>query len=459
MTKSGAVVLFVLTACITSRVLSGVVPSGFPVADLLTAFGTVTLRLRPDAAPLTVANFAYLARSGFYRNASFYRYEPGFVLQGGGDRYFNDSGASNRTVPLEYKLPNVNLTVGLARDTAPDTGSSEFFVNLGNNTQHLGPNGSTPDGYAVFAEVVGGVDVIGDIARVPTVPVDGKYHVFTSPVVISTINVVNVSATCSDAVLALPIPSSLLPWARLRTQYGTIDWQLRPDATPATVSNFRRLVAAGFYTNSFIYRYEAGFVFQGGMDEFAGHQDRSHYVPLEYCLPNGNLTVGVSRFDTPDSGSSEYFINIGNNTDALAPGGWTPYGYAVFAQVIGGFEALARLTTLPVERVNDTRFHLFRKPYPLVYEITICDSPYEGEEASCGAPKNNGGTSSSQTWVIIIAASAGALLLGGFAAWMVRRAVWRRRTDVAGMRARQDEDEQMAVTQAYAAALESDLYD
>ena len=141
-----------------------------------TELGSIVLELRPDAAPKTVANFIRLVESGFYsstpenrdKSASMYRYEPNFCFQGGG---WPVKGSPFPPVPLEYKLPNVKYAVYMARTADPDSATSEFSIMLNDNSRWLGPKsggGGDPYGYAVFAKVVGGFDVIekaGELSR------------------------------------------------------------------------------------------------------------------------------------------------------------------------------------------------------------------------------------------------------------------------------------------------------
>lgn len=152
-----------------------------PVATVHTDYGIINLELFPSAAPKTVANFMNLSRTGFYNHTYFYRYVANFVIQGGG--YYNNQ-TSNITVPLEYKLPNDAWTVGLARDNDPNSGSSEYYINLVNNSQNLAPGGVTPQGYCVFARVIGGgnVDAIKRMMALPThySPNDGT-QMFNEP--------------------------------------------------------------------------------------------------------------------------------------------------------------------------------------------------------------------------------------------------------------------------------------
>lgn len=163
----------------------------FPLAIVHTPYGDIHVRLRPDAAPKTVANFINLVHSGFYTGSvnnngngtTFYRYEAGFVLQGG-----NMNAASNSTVPLEYNIPNKQWTVGLARDNDPNSGSSEFFINLVDNSAHLCPPNNA---YAVFAEVTKGFDAIKAMEQLPVVE-DQGIHFFKAPMPpILSIHIVN----------------------------------------------------------------------------------------------------------------------------------------------------------------------------------------------------------------------------------------------------------------------------
>ena len=135
----------------------------------------IELTLRPDAAPKTVANFIRLAITGFYsRGCEFYRNYPNFVLQGG-----NLYDPSNDTVPLEYNLPNAKYSVGLARGAALNTGSSEFFINVGNNTDIL--NKTNGGGYAVFGNMTGGHATFDKLIKLATEAKDGFQYKIVHP--------------------------------------------------------------------------------------------------------------------------------------------------------------------------------------------------------------------------------------------------------------------------------------
>lgn len=125
------------------------------VVVLETSLGTMTVRLFPDEAPKTVANFKRLVNEGFYDGLPFYRVVAGHVIQAG------DGGENDQpTVPLEAGgHPHVEGAVGLARDVDPDSGSTELYICLADRP-HL-------DGkYAVFGQLADGYDVLRRIGAV-----------------------------------------------------------------------------------------------------------------------------------------------------------------------------------------------------------------------------------------------------------------------------------------------------
>ena len=147
--------------------------SGEPTVTVDTNFGDFQIELRPDAAPQTVANFLSYVESGAYTNSIFHRSVPGFVEQSGG---FTSSSATfsstsqfstiptKAPIPLEYNLPNIVGSVGMARTANPNSATDEWFINLVDNSSTLGPQ-ADGHGYAVFGQVLGnGMQVIDKIA-------------------------------------------------------------------------------------------------------------------------------------------------------------------------------------------------------------------------------------------------------------------------------------------------------
>jgi cyclophilin family peptidyl-prolyl cis-trans isomerase len=155
------------TSTTTSPLSSG---SGLVYAKLVTSQGTIEVELYQNSAPKTVANFVQLAQSGFYSNLVWHRIAAGFVIQTGDPNSRNalnnrtwGQGNGPQTVPLEIdpSLHNVGGTLGMARGTDVNSGSSQFFINLTDNTASL-------DGkYTVFGKVISGMNVVDAIAGLP----------------------------------------------------------------------------------------------------------------------------------------------------------------------------------------------------------------------------------------------------------------------------------------------------
>jgi cyclophilin family peptidyl-prolyl cis-trans isomerase len=142
-------------------------------ATLLTPQGTMEVELFPASAPTTVANFVTLAQSGFYNNLTWHRVVKGFVIQtgdptsknAGGDNNTWGQHGSSQTVPLEIdsSLRNLSGYLGMARSTDPNSGSSQFYINLADNP-------SLDGNYTVFGKVITGMNVALTIGNVPIYP-------------------------------------------------------------------------------------------------------------------------------------------------------------------------------------------------------------------------------------------------------------------------------------------------
>ena len=131
------------------------------VAVLETSKGRIKFELYEDKAPITTANFIKLAESGFYDGLRFHRVVDNFVIQTG-DPKGNGTGGSSETIKLEINkdLTHTDGAVGMARSSNPNSASSQFYICDG--AQH-GLDGS----YAVFGQVIEGMDVVRAIAAVP----------------------------------------------------------------------------------------------------------------------------------------------------------------------------------------------------------------------------------------------------------------------------------------------------
>lgn len=134
---------------------------------LETSLGDIVFELVDDA-PVTTANFLQYVDDGFYDGTIFHRVVPGFVVQGGGflPGMVAQEGLRDPIVnEFSPTRSNLRATVAMAKVGGnPDSATSQFFVNLGDNSQNLdNQNG----GFTVFARVVEGMDVVDAIAEVP----------------------------------------------------------------------------------------------------------------------------------------------------------------------------------------------------------------------------------------------------------------------------------------------------
>lgn len=124
--------------------------------------GNITLSLYSDT-PITTGNFVSLVNEGFYNGLTFHRYEPGFVIQGG-DPNGDGTGGSSKTISLEIAKGKSNArgTIAMARSSDPNSASSQFYINLANNTFLDGS-------YAVFGQVSQGMDVVDSLRAGDTI--------------------------------------------------------------------------------------------------------------------------------------------------------------------------------------------------------------------------------------------------------------------------------------------------
>ena len=133
-----------------------------------TTLGDFAIELFEKEAPETVVNFLNYIDSGFFDGTIFHRIVPGFVIQGGG---FTEDMSQKRTQPpikneADNGLKNLRGTLSMARTNDINSATSQFFVNLKDNDflDHKPGN----FGYAVFARVTQGMDVVDKIAAVAT---------------------------------------------------------------------------------------------------------------------------------------------------------------------------------------------------------------------------------------------------------------------------------------------------
>src|SRR6185437_2124645 len=167
--------------------------SSNPEVRVTTNLGSFVIELHPDRAPLTVADFLRYVHEGFYTNTLIHRVVANFVIQGGGHEATPPYALKPTYPPVDNEagngLQNKRGAVGLARAAGPHTGNAQFYVNLVDNPE-LDPL-PTRWGYAVFGQVVEGMDVVDKIGVVAT----GAFGPFKAdaplkPVIIQSVEVI-----------------------------------------------------------------------------------------------------------------------------------------------------------------------------------------------------------------------------------------------------------------------------
>ncbi len=183
-----------------------------PRVRVVTSMGSFVIELYPDRAPITVRVFLDYVNAGQYTNTLFHRVIANFVVQGGGH-----DATTYKLKPIKTYIPNESGNglqnkrgwVGIARGSEPHTGNCQFYINLVDNPE-LDPV-PTRWGYAVFGQVVEGMDVVDRIGVTPT----GAMGPFKSdaplkPIVIEKIEIVPAGTPAQEGPVSLT-PSSTTP--------------------------------------------------------------------------------------------------------------------------------------------------------------------------------------------------------------------------------------------------------
>jgi len=164
-----------------------------PQVTLNTTLGPITLELDPAKAPITAQNFINYVRQGYYQNTLFHRVIPGFVVQGGGftTGMLKKPGQAP-AIELESNngLLNLRGTLAMARANDPNSATSEFYINLVDNTSldfvSPDPSGEPGNpGYAVFGRVIDGLAIADSMASQSTGRVNGFADVPNLDIVIT----------------------------------------------------------------------------------------------------------------------------------------------------------------------------------------------------------------------------------------------------------------------------------
>lgn len=194
---------FVMSICF----FTGVSSAANPQVTLTVSGGVsgdIVLELYADSAPVTTANFIDYVQSGFYDGLIFHRVISGFMIQGGGYDINHVKKTPGPAIINESsnRLSHLRGTIGMARTYVADSATSEFFINVVDNTfldygsftyDYYTGNPVAHIGYCVFGEVISGMDVVDDIAAVA---VDNNVPVV--PVIIQSATVTQVVPVCAE---------------------------------------------------------------------------------------------------------------------------------------------------------------------------------------------------------------------------------------------------------------------
>jgi len=184
------------------------------------------------------------------------------------------------------------------------------------------------------------------------------------------------TVTTKTATTTTSLTGSLL-YARVNTTVGSFDVELFNSLMPKTVANFVNLVNQGFYNNLVWHRIVKSFVIQtgdpatrngGGNRADWGYNSSGVYIPFEYnaSLHNDEYYLGMASTGAKVGGSSQFYINLANNTSLDG-------SYAVFGKVISGFSVVQALGKVPVETVGNVADEPVTPVY--VTSITMISGP------------------------------------------------------------------------------------
>jgi len=300
------------------------------IARLETEKGEIVVELFADRAPITVNNFVFLARQGFYDDTSFHRVIHGFMAQGG-DPTGTGTGGPGYTFQDEFD-PSLRFDQeGLLAmaNSGPNTNGSQFFITYG-------PTPWLNGFHTIFGKVVEGMDVLRaltprDPQESPTTPGDRLIHVEIEEVEQSLLPTPTATPHPNAPVLESGRPLAALEvgarenlyntmpamvlsidasyTAQITTTKGTILVELYPLSAPRSVNNFIVLAKLGYWDNFPINRVQEGAFVLTGSPSGRPDSDIGYSLPSEAALPMVKGAVGFwYRQDLQASSGSQFFI-------------------------------------------------------------------------------------------------------------------------------------------------------
>ena len=170
--KTIFIIAVIILIAVSAIIISKMASAKSTQVRLETNYGNITIELYDSKMPVTAGNFKALVSKGFYNNVIFHRVIDGFMIQGG-DPTGTGMGGPGYEIKDEFTHSSIDQnnrgTIAMA-NAGPNTGGSQFFINLVNNNFLDGK-------HPVFGKVIQGMDVVDKIAKVPT---DGEDRPLTN---------------------------------------------------------------------------------------------------------------------------------------------------------------------------------------------------------------------------------------------------------------------------------------
>lgn len=247
--------LLSISLCASLLCLSSLTQAN-PVACFNTNMGDFCLELFEKQAPKTVANFIRYIDSGAYTNGIFHRSVPDFVIQGGGFKIVTSNGKS--TLPAvstfdpvvnEFKASNTRGTVAMAKlGNDPNSATSQWFVNLADNSRNPANLDQQNGGFTVFGRVLyNGMTVMDAIEKlpvnnlgvnltaVPTINFNGTELLISNLVQISSVSIKNVVGIFNDNILNFAVETGSNTYFDVRLQLVSVDPNIVFELDPASI--------------------------------------------------------------------------------------------------------------------------------------------------------------------------------------------------------------------------------
>lgn len=174
-------------AMVLSTALCAALPAWAQKVRLATSMGDIVIDVDAQKAPKSAANFVEYVKDKHYDGTVFHRVIDNFMIQAGGMTAAMVEKPTRAPIPLESRngLRNTRGTVAMARTMDPNSATSQFFINVGDNAFLDQSNARDGNGYAVFGKVVEGLEVVDKIKAVPTGNKGPHQNVPLQPVVIT----------------------------------------------------------------------------------------------------------------------------------------------------------------------------------------------------------------------------------------------------------------------------------